>query len=144
MAIVFFVREDSPKNGDKYGWDLKVTRPEDLRPVIEWLADEQQEHVLAITLDGANQVIASRIVTIGLLNHSLLHPREIFAPAITDRAASVILVHNHPSGSMEPSSQDKAITKQIKDAGEILGIRLLDHLILAGDMIVSLRERGDL
>lgn len=142
MAIVFFVREDTGKMEDKYGWDLKVSRPEDLRPVIEWLADEQQEHVLAITLDGGNKVIASRVITIGLVNHSLLHPREVFAPAITDRAASVILVHNHPSGTTEASSQDIAITKQIKDAGDILGIRLLDHIILAGDMIVSLKERG--
>lgn len=142
MTMVFFVREEPPKVGETPAPGIQVTRPEDLRPLIDWLSNEKQEHVLAITLDGANNVIASRVITIGLLNYSLLHPREIFAPAITDRAAAVIIVHNHPSGSIEPSSQDKQITTQIKDAGEILGVRLLDHLILAGDMIVSLRERG--
>jgi len=89
-------------------------------------------------------VIEKRTITVGLLNHSLVHPREVFADAITDRAAAIICVHNHPSGSLEPSQQDLAITKQLKDAGEILGIRLLDHVIVSRTGYISLRERGDL
>jgi DNA replication and repair protein RadC len=82
------------------------------------------------------------VITVGLLNHSLVHPREVFADAITDRAASVILVHNHPSGTMEPSTQDTAITRQLAEAGQILGIRVLDHLIITRKGFVSMRERG--
>ena len=87
-------------------------------------------------------MIETRIITVGLLNHSLVHPREVFADAIADRAASVILIHNHPSGSVEPSPQDLAVTDQIARAGEILGIPVLDHLIVAKDGYTSMKERG--
>ena len=78
----------------------------------------------------------------GLLNHSLVHPREVYADAITDRAASIICVHNHPSGTLEPSSQDLTITRQLADAGTIVGIRLLDHLIVTDSGWLSMKERG--
>jgi DNA repair protein RadC len=78
----------------------------------------------------------------GLLNHSLVHPREVFADAITDRAASIICIHNHPSGSLEPSSQDIAITNQLKEAGSLIGIQLIDHIIVSKNGHVSMREQG--
>jgi DNA repair protein RadC len=87
-------------------------------------------------------VLDSRIITVGLLNHSLVHPREVFADAITDRAASIICVHNHPSGSLEPSPQDIAITTQLREAGLLLGIQLIDHIIVTKNGHLSLRERG--
>jgi DNA repair protein RadC len=87
-------------------------------------------------------VLGNRTITVGLLNHSLVHPREVFADAITDRAASVICVHNHPSGSLEPSSQDIAITQQLKEAGALVGIPLIDHIIVSRAGHLSMRERG--
>ncbi len=90
----------------------KVTKPDDILPFVAHLRDKRQEHFICITLNGAGEVLGNRVITVGLLNHSLVHPREVFADAITDRAASIICVHNHPSGSLEPSSQDIAITAQ--------------------------------
>ncbi|MFH0967936.1 MAG: JAB domain-containing protein, partial [Methanobacteriota archaeon] len=94
------------------------------------------------TLNGASEVIKSRTVTMGLLNHSLIHPREVFADAIADRAAAIVCVHNHPSGNLEPSSQDIQITSQLVSAGEILGINVVDHVIVSKNGILSLRESG--
>ena len=120
----------------------KVTRPEDILPLVAHLREKRQEHFVCIALNGAGEVLGNRVITVGLLNHSLVHPREVFADAITDRAASVICVHNHPSGSLEPSSQDIAITTQLKEAGSILGIQLIDHIIVTRAGHVSMRERG--
>ncbi|NMB78679.1 MAG: DNA repair protein RadC [Methanomicrobiales archaeon] len=120
----------------------KVTKPEDILPLVPDLALRRQEHFICITLNGAGEVLGNRIITVGLLNHSLVHPREVFADAITDRAASVICVHNHPSGSLEPSSQDIAITRQLKEAGALVGIPLIDHIIVARGGHLSMRERG--
>jgi len=120
----------------------KVTKPEDILRLLPDLAAKRQEHFICITLNGAGEVLGNRIITVGLLNHSLVHPREVFADAITDRAASVICVHNHPSGSLEPSSQDIAITRQLKEAGALVGIPLIDHIIVSRAGHMSLRERG--
>jgi DNA repair protein RadC len=120
-----------------------VSKPEDLVGIVkDFLYHKRQEYFLAATLDGSGHVIAIRIVTIGLLNHSLVHPREVFRDAILDSCASMIVVHNHPSGSLEPSSQDIAITRQLVDASKILGISLLDHIIVTKQGHCSFRERG--
>jgi DNA repair protein RadC len=121
---------------------FRITSPQDVLPLVAPLATRKQEHFSCITLNGAGEVIENRVITVGLLNHSLVHPREVFADAITDRAASVILVHNHPSGTMEPSTQDIGITRQLAEAGQILGLRVLDHLIITRKGFVSMRERG--
>jgi DNA repair protein RadC len=121
---------------------VKVSSPEDILPLVSYLENQKQEHFVCITLNGANEVIAKRTITVGLLNHSLVHPREVFADAISDRAASVICIHNHPSNTLEPSSQDIAVTRQLADAGNLLGIRVLDHLIIAKGGFVSMKERG--
>jgi DNA repair protein RadC len=120
----------------------KVTKPEDILPLVPDLAAKRQEHFICITLNGAGEVLGNRVITVGLLNHSLVHPREVFADAITDRAASIICVHNHPSGSLEPSSQDIAITSQLKEAGVLVGIPLIDHIIVSRTGHLSMRERG--
>ncbi|MCK9581539.1 MAG: DNA repair protein RadC [Methanoregula sp.] len=120
----------------------KVTKPEDILPLVPDLPQKRQEHFICITLNGAGEVLGNRVITVGLLNHSLVHPREVFADAITDRAASIICVHNHPSGSLEPSSQDIAITHQLKEAGALVGIPLIDHIIVSRAGHTSLRERG--
>jgi len=120
----------------------RITKPEDILPLVAHLRDKRQEHFICITLNGAGEVLGNRVITVGLLNHSLVHPREVFADAITDRAASVICVHNHPSGSLDPSSQDIAITTQLKEAGSLIGIQLVDHVIVTRTGYISLRERG--
>ena len=120
----------------------KVVRPEDILPLITEYRNKQQEYFICLTLNGAGEVIGNRVITMGLLNHSLVHPREVFADAITDRAASIICVHNHPSGSLEPSSNDIAITRQLSEAGSILGITLIDHIIITKTSHCSMKERG--
>ncbi|WP_321506174.1 DNA repair protein RadC [uncultured Methanoregula sp.] len=124
------------------GPDVRVTKPEDVIPLVAHLRNKRQEHFVCITLNGAGEVLGNRVITVGLLNHSLVHPREVFADAIVDRAASVICVHNHPSGSLEPSPQDIVITTQLKEAGHLVGIQLIDHLIITRNGHVSLRELG--
>lgn len=120
----------------------RISVPADVLPVVDDLRGQRQEHFICLTLNGAGEMLAKRTITIGLLNHSLVHPREVFADAITDRAASVICVHNHPSGTLEPSPQDIAITSQLRDAGATLGIQLLDHIIVTKGGFTSLKERG--
>jgi len=120
----------------------KISRPEDALPLLHGISNKKQEHFICITMNGAGEVLGNRIITVGLLNHSLVHPREVFADAITDRAASIICVHNHPSGTLEPSPQDLEVTRQLVEAGEILGIRLLDHLIVTREGHLSMKERG--
>jgi DNA repair protein RadC len=122
----------------------RITSPADVLPLVAAWRDKKQEYFICITLNGAGEVIERRTVTIGILNQSLVHPREVFSDAITDRAASVILVHNHPSGTLDPSSQDIGITRQLVEAGSILGIRVLDHIIITKKGYVSLKELGHL
>jgi DNA repair protein RadC len=123
---------------------IKVTTPQDvlLLTIIADMRDKRQEHFICITLNGAGEVLDSRTITVGLLNHSLVHPREVFADAITDRAASVICVHNHPSGSLDPSPQDIAVTTQLREAGLLLGIQLVDHIIVTKSGYLSMKEKG--
>lgn len=121
---------------------IRVAHPQDILPLVTDIRGRRQEHFVCTTLNGAGEVIETRTITVGLLNHSLVHPREVFADAITDRAASVILIHNHPSGTLEPSREDLVVTEQIRNAGEILGIRVLDHIIVTKDGYLSLKETG--
>ena len=103
---------------------------------VEQFADirtKQQEYFVCLTLDGANRLIAKRVISIGTLTSSLVHPREVYADAITDRAASIIVAHNHPSGNLEPSQADRDVTERLREAGELLGISLLDHIIITRD-----------
>ncbi|QYZ80435.1 DNA repair protein RadC [Methanofollis formosanus] len=122
--------------------DVRITTPEDVIPLVRHIAERKQEYFVCLSLNGAGEVVGNRVVTKGLLNYSPVHPREVFADVITDRAASVVFVHNHPSGSPEPSREDIAITRQLLDAAGILGIRVLDHIILTRKNHLSMRERG--
>ena len=102
---------------------FKISAPSDVLPLIQHYADRKQEHLLCVTLNGANEVINTRVITIGLLNRTQVHPREVFADALTDRAASIIMAHNHPSGSLSPSREDRAVTVRIKESGDVLGVQ---------------------
>lgn len=121
---------------------IKITFPSDALPFVRDIMDKKQEHFVCITLNGANEVIGTRIVTVGLLNANQVHPREIFSDAILDRAASIILVHNHPSGETEPSKEDFVITERLIEAGGILGIKIHDHIIVSKNGYTSMKERG--
>jgi len=122
--------------------DVKITFPSDVLPFVMEIRDKNQEYFVCISLNGANEVIGNRVVTVGLLNANQVHPREIFSDAIAERAASIILVHNHPSGNTEPSHADIAVTNRLIEAGEILGIKIHDHIIVSKDSHTSMKESG--
>jgi DNA repair protein RadC len=107
-----------------------IDSPDKAAEQLSDIRDKKQEYFVVLTLDGANRLIAKRIITIGTLTSSLVHPREVFADAITDRAASIIVAHNHPSGSLVASKADIDVTDRLQSSGKLLGIALIDHLIL--------------
>lgn len=107
-----------------------IDGPEKAVELLADIRDKKQEYFVCLTLDGANRLIAKRVVTIGTLTASLVHPREVFADAIADRAASIIVAHNHPSGSLRPSQADIVTTDRLKSAGELLGVPLINHLLI--------------
>ena len=129
---------------ERKGPDVHISKAEDAWRATAKFHRLRKENFLVLTLDGAHQVIRIRIITIGLLNRCLVHPREVFHAAILDGAAGIILAHNHPSASLIPSREDRDITKRLYDAGQILGIPVLDHLILSCKGFYSFQETGEL
>jgi DNA repair protein RadC len=123
---------------------LKISFPPDILPIIRHFGDRKQEHFLCISLNGANEVIQTRVVSVGLVNKAQVHPREVFADPITDRASAVIVAHNHPAGGTSPSREDREVTQQLKSAGDTLGIRLLDHIIFDRKGYYSFLEKGEI
>lgn len=121
---------------------IVIQKAEDVLPLVSFIKEKKQEYFLCLALNGANEVIGNRVVTVGLLNANRVHPREIFVDAITDRAASIILAHNHPSGVLKPSIDDISTTKRLIEAGKILGISVLDHIIVTKKSYLSLKEKG--
>ena len=121
---------------------VKITSTKDILPLVADIVNKQQEYFVCISLNGANEVIEKRIVTIGLVNSSQIHPREVFADVIADRAAAVIFAHNHPSGDPNPSVVDAETHKQLTEAGKILGLRILDHIIVTKKGYFSFQESG--
>jgi DNA repair protein RadC len=123
---------------------VAIRGPRDVLPLVSHLLEKKQEHVLTISLNGAHEVIRARTITIGLLTSCQVHPREVYSGALRDAASAIILVHNHPSGDPTPSEEDRRVTEQIKAAGSILGMRLVDHLIVAKRGHYSFQEHGRL
>ena len=123
---------------------LKIKFPADVLPLIRHYGDRKQEHFLCVSINGANEVINVRVVSIGLVNKTHVHPREVFADPITDRASAVILAHNHPAGDLNPSQEDINLTNQLKKAGQILGISVLDHVIFSPRGHYSFVEHGQM
>jgi DNA repair protein RadC len=123
---------------------LKIKFPADVLPLIQHYADRKQEHFLCISINGANEVMNVRVVSIGLVNKSQVHPREVFADVISERASAVIVAHNHPQGELKPSDEDIQITKQLKEAARILGLSLLDHIIFNTKGYFSFAEHDEL
>jgi len=111
-----------------------IATPKDaLVPILDALEDVKfgkVEHFICVTLNGNHKVIGTHVVSQGTVNSALVHPRDVFRAAIMDNAAAIIIAHNHPSGSLEPSADDKDVTRRMKQAGDIIGIKVLDHLIV--------------
>ncbi len=138
LAAIEFARRRIKPEG------AKIETPADLLPHVRHYADRKQEYFLCASINGANEILNIRVVCIGLIDRSPVHPREVFADAIADRASAVIVAHNHPSGGLEPSSSDINITSQLKAAGAIVGIELLDHIIFNRTGYFSFLEAGTL
>ena len=128
---------------EEMGEQPAITRPEDVYALLHHqLRDEKQEHVIVLLLNTKNRVMQQSTVTKGTLDSSLLHPREVFREAIRHSASSIILAHNHPSGDPTPSNEDIQITKRLHQAGQLVGIDLLDHVIIGDGRWVSLKVQG--
>ena len=121
----------------------RISYPGDAYPIVQHYADRLQEHFIRISLNGAHEVLSVGVVSIGLVNRTIVHPREVFSDPLKERATAIIVAHNHPSGNLLPSQEDKAMTKRLREAGELLGIQLLDHLIFSDEGYYSLLEKGD-
>ena len=122
--------------------ERKIKNTDDVLRLVDGIRNKKQEHFITITLSGASNVIEKRTVFKGTINYSIVHPREIFADALTDRAAGIIFAHNHPEGDVEPSEQDKIITKKLIEAAKLLGIEVIDHIIITKNEYFSFKENG--
>jgi DNA repair protein RadC len=129
----------------RYGsFSARIKQPSDIYTLIRHYADRKQERFISLSLNGAHEVLAVRIVTIGLVNRTMVHPREVFADLIQDRAAAFCVAHNHPSGQLRSSPEDEEITARLQATAQILGIHFLDHLIFSETAWWSFRENGKL
>ncbi len=137
-AALEFVRRRIKPEG------LKIKFPADVLPLIRHYADRKQEHFICVSINGANEMINVRVISIGLINRTHVHPREVFADVIAERASAVIIAHNHPVGDLTPSKEDSEITIKIKAAGEVLGIKVLDHIIFNRENYFSFMENDEL
>jgi DNA repair protein RadC len=136
LAALEFARRRIKPEGDR------IETPADLLPHVRHYADRKQEHFLCASINGANEILAIRVVSIGLIDRAPVHPREVFADALADRASAIIVAHNHPAGALEPSTADIEATRQLKAAGLVLGIPLLDHIIFNRTGYFSFLEAG--
>jgi len=138
-AIELGRRLSQKQNDDKY----TVRSPQDAAAyLMPDMTSLSQEHFVVLFLDVKNQIIHKKTIFIGGLNASIVHPREIFREAVKRSAASIICAHNHPSGVPTPSPEDIEVTKRIQEAGYIIGIELLDHVIIGDHQFISLKEKG--
>jgi DNA repair protein RadC len=130
------VREDAPV------WvNLRFTTPAQVFEIFHGLRQATKEHFIVLHLDGKNRIACYDPVSVGSLNQSIVHPREVFANALRSSAAAILLLHNHPTGDTTPSREDLDITRRLQEAGEILGIKVLDHIII-GDSYLSFSAQG--
>lgn len=127
----------------KDGFKTRVKTAEDVyNHFVDEVSDKKKEYFYALLLNTKNKIISKEEISVGTLNSSLIHPREVFNPAIKNSANSIVLVHNHPSGDCDPSEEDKNVTRMLKDSGDLLGIDVLDHVIIGKNKYSSLRKKG--
>lgn len=126
----------------KWFSNKKITSPQDVAEIfIPILRDDNKEKFIVVCLNSANKIIKHEVISVGNLNSSVVHPREVFKVAIDNSSASIILIHNHPSGNPEPSNEDMRITKKIVETGKVMDIPVFDHLIIAGETYTSFIEK---
>lgn len=126
----------------KWFSETRITSPQNIADIFApILRDELKEKFIVVCLNSANKIIKHETISIGNLNSSVVHPREVFKSAIENSSASIILVHNHPSGNCEPSKEDISITKKLVEAGKLLDIPVFDHIILAGNNFTSFVDK---
>jgi len=127
----------------RYGsFSARIKQPVDIFTLVRHFADRKQERFISLSLNGAHEVLNVRIVTIGLVNKTIVHPREVFADIIQDRAAAFCVAHNHPSGQLESSAEDDEITERLESSSRILGLHFVDHIIFSETAWWSFRENG--
>lgn len=124
------------------GWK-DMRNPKAIFEAIRHYGTRQQEYFLCIMLNGANELLGIKVITVGLVNRTLVHPREVFADPLKERATSIVLAHNHPSGNLSPSKDDLSITSRLRKAGALLGIEVLDHIIFSAEGYHSMLETGE-
>ena len=125
-----------------YGHVRRIRKSDDVYTIFKGHFEaKDREEFVAVLLDGKNQVIGFNVVSVGSLTAALVHPREVFKPAILGNAAAIVLVHNHPSGDPEPSAEDRAITERLKQAGDLVGIRVLDHVVIGDGRFSSFADQ---
>jgi len=132
------IREDI---GHYFEPGTRFTSPIQIFTIFSFMANETKESFVTLHLDGKNKIVCIDQVSVGSLNQSIVHPREVFKTALLSSAAAIILLHNHPSGDPAPSREDREITRRLKEAGELLGIKVLDHIII-GETYLSFVEMG--
>jgi len=121
-----------------------ISNPNEVFDFLKTRYLDRREQFFVMTLNGANQVESIHLVSIGIANRTLVHPREVFFPAVKEGAVSILLAHNHPSGNLTPSNEDREITSRLRAAGELLGIQVLDHIIFSHEGYHSMLEQGEL
>ena len=136
LAALEFVRRRIKPEG------VKILETKDILPLVRHFAFQRQEHILCITVNGANEVINTHTVAVGALDNAYLDPREVFSRAVGDKATGIVLAHNHPEGGLAPSEADLTITSRIREVGGIVGIALLDHVIFNRKDYFSFVENG--
>ena len=120
----------------------QILKPQDVFDSLKEVSLSKKEHFVVFFLDSRNQEVHREIISVGTINASLVHPREVFEPAVRYLSVQVILAHNHPSGELEPSEEDLIVNKRLVDAGKVLGIEVLDHIIVTKDSFISFKEKG--
>ena len=135
LAIIELTKRFNAENPE-------ILSSKDIWKLCSDIRDSKKEHFVVFYLDTRNKFIERQIISIGILNSSLVHPREVFESAISLHSVSIIIVHNHPSGDIEPSLEDIVVTKRLVDAGKILGIKVFDHVILSKDKYFSLKDEN--
>ena len=142
IKSIFQIRRKSPNNTTPTKYGQKIESPKDVFELLKNdLGDKKKEHFKILSLDSRNKLISIDDVSIGTINANLVHPREVFKTAIQHLAVSIVIVHNHPSGNPEPSKDDLEITKRITEAGKLIGVNVLDHIIIAKDQFFSFKDK---
>ncbi len=142
IKAVYEVLNVSEEVSSYFTKGTRYTAPHQVYEMFKFLMQETKEMFITLHLDGKNRIVCCDLISIGSLNQSIVHPREVFKTACLSNAAAILCIHQHPTGDPTPSSEDIAITRRLKEAGEIMGIKLLDHIIIGEGEYLSFVERG--